>query len=99
MKDQSASEHQALAAARAERDRCVCGGIHADGREIVCSTVARMRAHLATHPEHRFAIDGEAGIVAVIVPRDPGPPEIIAWSASPTELLEAIGAPSAASLS
>lgn len=99
MKDQSASEHQALAVARAERARCVCGGIHADGREIACSTVARMRAHLATHPEHQFALDDEAGIVAVIVPRAPCPPEIIAWSASVTGLLDSLGAPSASSLS
>lgn len=41
----------------------------------------RMRAHLATHPEHRFAVDD------------------IAWSASLTELLNALGVPSAASLS
>lgn len=99
MNQQPVPEHQALAAARAWRDRCACGGVHSDGSGIACSTVARMRAHLATHPEHQFALDDEAGIVAVIVPRAPGPPEIIAWSASVTGLLDSLGVPSAASLS
>lgn len=37
--------------------------------------------------------------VALIVPRDPGPPEILATAALLSDLLDAIGAPPAESLS
>ena len=54
------------------------------------------------NPGRQFAVDEEAGIVAVVVapaPGTPGPPEIIAWSDDLLELLTQVDAPSAENLS
>lgn len=97
-------EQDILRAARAIRDRCVCGKTHPDGDGITPAVVGRMRAYLAGNPGHQFAVDEEAGIVAVVVapapaPGAPGPPEIIAWSNDLLELLAQIDAPPAENLS
>lgn len=62
--------------------------------------VARMRAYLAAHPGRQLACDEDGDVtVALIIPRDPGPPEILASAALLGDLLDAIGAPPAESLS
>lgn len=104
MTDPDARARRVILAAQSNRDRerCVCGEIHEDGHGITPAVVARMRAYLAANPDHRFAADEDAGIIAVIIAKDPaapGPPEILAWSRDLTALLDAIGAPPAADLS
>jgi hypothetical protein len=92
-------EHLAVAAAGAEQERCLCGNCHDDGTGIPPSVAGRMRAYLAAHPGQQFATDEEAGIVAVIIPRGLEDPEVIASAGDLVELLDGIGAPSAAELS
>lgn len=61
-----------------------------------------MKAYLALHPGHEFALDEEAGIVAVVLPPAPdapGPPDVLAWSHNLLDLLDKVNAPPAASLS
>jgi hypothetical protein len=92
-------EQLAVAAAGAEQERCLCGDCHDDGTGIPPSVVGRMRAYLAAHPGQQFASDEESGIVAVIIPRGLEDPEVIASAGDLTELLDLVGAPSAAELS
>lgn len=93
-------EQDVLRAMRAERDRCVCGAIHEDSGEAVTSAmIGRMRAYLAQNPGHRFAVDVDEGVVAAVIVRDPGPPEVIAWASGLAALLDHLGAPPAAGLS
>jgi len=58
-----------------------------------------MQGYLAIHPGHQFAVDDEAGIVAVIAPHESGQPEIIALSEDLAALLDAVSAPAAENLS
>lgn len=95
----TAAEQDMLSAARASRERCLCGEVHDDGDGITPALVARIRGYLAANPGHQIAYDDEAGIVAVIIARDPGPPEVLAWSGCLVGLLDDIGAPPAAGLS
>lgn len=95
----TATEQRALSAAKASRERCLCGEVHPDGDGVTQGVTARMRGYLAANPGHQFAVDDEAGIVAVIIPRDPGPPEVLAWSGDLIALLDQIEAPATESLS
>lgn len=95
----AAAEEEAIAAARASRETCLCGEAHSDHDGITPALLARMRGYLAMNPGQQFAYDDEAGIVAVIIPHDPAPPDIIAWSDSLPSLLDIISAPPAAELS
>jgi cytochrome c553 len=92
-------EQLAVAAAGAEQERCLCGDCHDDGTGIPPSVAGRMRAYLAAHPGQHFAADEEGETVAVIIPRGLEDPEVIASADSLTELLDSVGAPSAAELS
>lgn len=100
----TATEQGILDAARANRGRCLCGEVHGDDG-ITPDVIARMLGYLAENPGHQFAVDEEAGIVAVIASRDPsdaddpGAPEIIARSEDLVELLDLVNAPPAESLS
>ena len=101
MNNDLSGEQNVIAVARARSEQCLCGDVHADGG-VTLSVVARIRGYLAEHPGHRFAVDDEYGIVAVIIARDPGlpgPPEVVAWSEDLLVLLDKVGAPSAAGLS
>lgn len=79
------------------RDRCACGEIHPDG--VTPAMIARMKAYAAAHPDHQFAVDEEAGIIAVVIPRPSGGLQVLAHSHDLTDLLDRIGAPSAGELS
>lgn len=79
------------------RDRCACGAIHSDG--VTPAMIARMKAYVAAHPDRQFAVDDEAGIVAVIIPHPPDDPEVIDRSPDLADLLNRIGAPAAEELS
>lgn len=95
-------ELNVICSARSSREGCLCGEVHPGGDGITPAVIARMRGYLAANPGHQFAVDDEAGIVAIVIPRasaDPGPPEILAWSGDLLELLDSIDAPSAADLS
>lgn len=82
------------------RDRCACGEPHEDDVTAVTpATTARMRAYLAANPAHQFAVDEDSGIVALIRPRDPVAPEIIAWSTTLPDLLTQVDAPPPETLS
>ena len=94
------AEQTILETARAKRDRCVCGAAHGDDSDVVTpSVIARMKGYLAAHPGHQFAVDDEAGIVAAVILRAPAAPEVLAWSASLTDLLDTLGAPTVAAFS
>lgn len=97
----TAAERVAVDAARARRARCVCAEDCGEDGCVTRGQAARMRGYLALHPGREFAFDDEAGdvTVAVIVPRDPGPPQVLARSAVLGDLLDEIGAPAAESLS
>ena len=99
----TAAEQSVILAARASRDRCVCGEVHEDpGDGVTPAVIARMRGYLAANPGHRFAVDDDAGIVAVITghdPASPGTPEILAWSGDLIALLDSVDAPSTAGMS
>jgi len=58
-----------------------------------------MKAYLALNPAHRFAVDEDEGIVAVIVLHESGPPRLLARSGDLAALLDEIGAPAIADLS
>lgn len=101
MPDPTPTEQAAIHIAHDRREECRCGEIHEEGG-ITSAVIARMMGYLAAHPGHQFAVDEEAGVVAVIAAYDPDgfdPPEILARSDDLTELLDAIDAPSAADLS
>ena len=87
-----------ISAARARRQQCRCGQAHEDGG-VAPAVVARMRGYLAAHPGHQFAVDDEAGIVAVIIARDSAVPEVVAWAGDLPGLLDDIGAAPASGLS
>lgn len=98
----TAAEQNVIHAARASREQCACGKVHADGDAVTPAVIARMRAFLASHPDRQFAVDDEAGIIALITacdPAAPGPPEVHAWAGDLTALLDHLGAPAAESLS
>lgn len=95
------AEQGMVLAAQGERERCVCGDVH-DDDSVTPAVIARMQGYLASNPGHEFAVDDEAGIVALILPREvgtPGRPEVLAWANDLVELLDHIGAPAAADLS
>lgn len=89
------AEQAVISAARAARDRCMCGDDCEDGAGILPYAAVRMRAYLEANPGREFAWDEEAGIVAVIIPRPPGDPEVVAWSDDLAALLDQVGAPRA----
>lgn len=99
----SGTEQEALLAAHADRGRCQCGEAHEDGSRVTSAEIARMKAYLAANPGHQFAVDEEAGIIAVIAVDpgvgEPGQPTVLAWSADLVVLLDEISAPTAESLS
>lgn len=99
MNQPTPTEQGDLAAVRTDHERCKCGEVHEHDDGVTPAVIARMRGYLAENPETRFAVDDEAGIVAVIIPRDPAPPEVLAWSADLIELLDLIGAPATPALS
>lgn len=96
-----AAEQDALFATRAQRERCRCGEVHCDCDGVTPAVVARMKGYLAAHPGHQFAIDEEAGIVAVIThdPAGLGQPTVLRWAEDLAALLDAVGAPDASELS
>lgn len=61
--------------------------------------IARMNAYVATHPDRQFAVDDEAGIVAVVIPHSSGEPEVLAHSNDLSDLLNRIDVPAAEELS
>lgn len=79
------------------RGRCECGNVHPGG--VTPTMIARMKAYLHAHPDRQFAVDDDAGIVAVIISHLPGDPEVIARSPDLADLLNRIGAPAAEELS
>lgn len=96
------AEQDVIRSARNSTERCRCGEIHEDECGITPAVIARMMGDLGAHPGHQFAVDEEAGIVAVIAVHDPADPdqtEILARSEDLIELLDTIGAPAAADLS
>lgn len=96
----TAAEQDAIVGAQTSRERCVCGEVHeTDGDGVTPDVIARMRAYLAENPGHQFAVDDEAGIVAVIIARDSRQPEVVAWADDLIELLDHVGAPPAEGLS
>lgn len=95
--DPTAAEEAVISAARAKQEKCHCGEPHGDG--IAPALIARMKGYLAEHPGQRFAYDDESEIVALVVPRDPDPPEILAWAACLADLLDTVEAPPAHELS
>lgn len=97
----TAAGQAAVAAARDRQQRCLCGEHEEDGECVTPAQAARMRAYLAAHPGREFAYDDAGGnvTVALVIPRDPGPPEVLATAALLGDLLDAIGAPPAESLS
>lgn len=95
----TATERSVLRAAQATHGRCSCGEVHADETEVTPAVTARMRGYLAAHPDHRFAVDDEAGLVAVIVTAPSGPPKVISCSCNLTAVLDAVGAPDATEFS
>lgn len=98
----SPTEQDVVHTASTRRDQCVCGETHPDDENIAPATVARVRAYLARHPGHQFAIDEETGIIAVIVapaPNVSGPLQLVAQATNLCHLLNDIGAPTAESLS
>lgn len=98
----TATERDTLHAARAKRDRCVCGELHDDDDYITPATIARMKAYLALHPGRQFVVDEDVGLIAVIVvpaPNASGPLQIIAQSRDLPDLLTRIGAPPAETMS
>lgn len=99
----TAAEQDIVDAAHDNRKRCTCGERHADDSSGVSpDEVGRMKGYLTAHPGQAFVVDDEAGIMAVIIAEQPGsaePPDVIAWSRNLSELLDAIGASSAAALS
>lgn len=98
----TAGEQDALHVARAAQEQCVCGETHETAASVPPAAIARAKAYLAANPDHRFAVDDETGIVAVIISPGPGtsePLRVIAQSSTLVTLLDAIGAPPAASLS
>lgn len=95
----TATEHSVIRAAQASQSSCSCGEVHADGSGVTPAVMARMRGYLAAHPGHQFAVDDEAGLVAVITSDDSGHPKIIAQSNDLAALLDTVGAPAAENLS
>lgn len=93
----TAAEEAVIAAARANREKCHCGESHADG--IAPALIARMKGYLAANPGQQFAYDDESEIVALIVPHDTDPPEILVRAACLADLLDAVEAPPAHELS
>lgn len=96
------AEQNAITGARTNSEQCACGQPHTDGHAVTPATVARMKGYVAAHPGHQFAIDEEAGIIAVITGSDagcPGQPQVIASSTDLADLLDAIDAPASAELS
>lgn len=81
------------------RGQCVCGEVHPDGDGVTATTIARMRAYLVANPGHEFAVDEDAGIIAVIIPRPPDEPQVLHCSGDLAELLNRIGVPPAEILS
>lgn len=79
------------------RDQCTCGEIHPDG--VTPAMIGRMKAYVAAHPDRQFAVDDQAGIVAVVISHPPGDPEVVARSTDLADLLNRIGAPAAEELS
>lgn len=61
--------------------------------------ITQMKAYLYAHLDRQFAVDAEAGIISVIIPRPYGDPEVIARSPDLAALLNQIGAPAAEELS
>lgn len=94
------TEQEVIDTADRSQERCKCGDAHRDDENAVTpAVIARMRGYLDGHPGHRFAVDADAGIVAAIIPRNPGLPTVLAWSEDLLELLDALGAPAAPVLS
>lgn len=88
-------EQDIISAAQTKRNQCECGDTH--DRAITPAVKASMRGYLAAHPGHQFAWDDD--IVAVIIPREPDAPEVIAWAHNLVDLVGKIDAPPAAELS
>lgn len=97
----TAAEEDVIRTARADQERCACGEVHlADDGRVSPATVTRMRAYLAAHPEHQFAVDDDAGFIAVIAVRAASDePQVLACSDNLHALLNHVGAPSAENLS
>jgi hypothetical protein len=61
-----------------------------------------MKGYLAANPGHQFAVEEEAGIIAVIATSDANQPDdvtVLAWSSNLVALLDQVGAPAAEDLS
>lgn len=98
----TAAEQEALHGARAKHERCACGQAHDDDDYITPATIGRMRAYLALHPGHQFAIDEDAGIIALILApalNASGPLQILDQDGNLLEFLDRIGAPPAETMS
>lgn len=96
------TEQDVLHTASADRERCVCGGIHNDEDTVTLDTIARMKAYMAGHPGHQFVVDDNAGLIAVITApalNASGPLHVLAQSGDLLQLLDYIGAPPSESLS
>lgn len=78
-------------------NQCACGDVHASG--VTPAIIGRMKAYLYAYPDRQFAVDEDAGIVAVIVPRACRGPEVLAHSHALADLLDQIGAPTPGDLS
>lgn len=98
----TAAEEDVIRTARADQERCACGEVHPAGDDdwVSPAAVTRMRAYLAAHPEHQFAVDVDAGLIAVIAVRsDSDEPQVLACSDDLRALLDHVSAPAAENLS